>query len=266
MPQNPPGKRPPKKSDPVVVRLSHQTKEAFQGACRREGRTPSTVLRELIEGYLRRDAMRERLRDINPERSLAMIWKSPRTRIAAAASTAAAALVSVTLLGAPSTAQYDYRTSFETLDANGDGVISLDEYAGGGSRSTISMEFGPPLWDSSAMSAWESDEATTFELEGAAVQQESHAEFNFMVDIDFRVADVDADGSVDFDEFVRRHEQLLSEQFAFQDKDGDGRLSSAELIGQSEPHGLPAVVFYVLDHNDDGAITLEEFQAGPDEA
>ncbi len=257
------GKRPPKKSDPLVVRMPHEDKQAFLEVCRKDGRTASDVVRDMIRGYVHRATMRERLRDIQPERSLAMIVKSPKTRIAAGASAAAAALASVALLGAPSAAQYDYRTSFNLLDVNGDGVISMNEYAGAGSRSTISMEFGPPLWDSSATAAWENGEATTFELEGSAAPRESRTVFNFMVDIGFGVADLDADGSVDFGEFVRRHEQLLAEQFAYQDKDGDGRLSSAELIGQSEPQGLPGLVFYVLDHNGDGAITLREFQDGP---
>lgn len=276
------GKRPPKKSDPLVVRMPHEDKEEFLEACRKEGRTASDVVREMIAGYVQRAAMRARLRDIQPERSLAMIWRSPKTRLAAGASAAAAALASVALIGAPSGAQFDYRASFERLDADRDGAITLEEYARSGSLSTLDLDLELPLGADGQPQpiAGEAARIVLAPDEGKASpnvveftlgpappelrQQQSIMRWSFMMDIGFAVADADGDGAVDFDEFVGRHRQLLGDEFMRRDIDGDGRLTRSELEGdpaaQDEAPG-PSPLFDTLDLDGDGSITLAELQA-----
>lgn len=209
-----------------------------------------------------------------------MIMKTPAVQRGAFGGGALAAglagLAFFTLSATPSAAQYDYRVSFAALDADGDGVITPEEYEGGGSHSTVAVDLRRPggvapapagaASSGAAPGAGNDPEIVTFALSGsppAGAQPTLH--FAFMMDIDFGQADIDGDGAVDFDEFVARHEQLLAHEFANHDADGDGRLTPAEFLGAPTPApGIPQELFTSLDRDGDGAITLAEFQAGPD--
>ena len=102
--------RAPKKSESLEVRLAHPTKQAFMARCRREGRTASEVVRELIETCPPAN---------RPARH--------RTRLAVIALVAAA----LGAAAAPSLARPLIAVEFDQLDHNGDGVIQRAEYLAG---------------------------------------------------------------------------------------------------------------------------------------
>ena len=102
--------RSPKKSESLEVRIPYAAKQAFMARCRREGRTASEVVRQLIE--VRAPASQPARR---PVRLAAMAL------IAAALGAAAA----------PSLARPLIAAEFDRLDHNGDGVIQREEYLAG---------------------------------------------------------------------------------------------------------------------------------------
>jgi hypothetical protein len=103
-----------KKSETLEIRLPHPTKVAFMTRCQAEGISASEALRGFIEGQLdRRAAPASRV----------------RTRLLMGAIIAAAVgAVALPSLARPLAQDLVSRLAFERLDANHDGVISLDEY------------------------------------------------------------------------------------------------------------------------------------------
>lgn len=101
--------RPPKKSETLEIRLSHEDKQAFMARCRAEGVTASEVLRSLIETPVAR-----------PKRSVKP-WQ---------ALVAALAGLLIGAVAAPSIAQAlpGSRAAFDQMDTNRDGVISFAEF------------------------------------------------------------------------------------------------------------------------------------------
>ena len=103
--------RPPKKSETLEIRLSHDDKLAFMARCRSEGLTASEVVRGLIEA------------PIAQPRRPAKVWQA-----------AAAALAGLLIgaVAAPSIAQAlpGSRDAFDQMDANHDGVVSFAEFQG----------------------------------------------------------------------------------------------------------------------------------------
>lgn len=110
--------RSPKKSESLEIRIPYAAKVAFMARCQREGVTASDALRDFID------------QQIQPPRRMSR----RRWRLAAGALVAAAlgavALPSVARPGrAPDVAQdLLCRVAFARLDANHDGVLTLDEY------------------------------------------------------------------------------------------------------------------------------------------
>lgn len=105
--------RPPKKSESLEIRIPHEAKQAFMARCQREGRSASEALRSYID------------REIAPP-------APKRGRLVAGALIAAAvgavALPSLARQPATDAAELLRRAAFAQLDANRDGVLSLDEY------------------------------------------------------------------------------------------------------------------------------------------
>src|SRR5690606_25655787 len=95
---------------------------------RREGRSASEVIRDLMQDYVRRPAQRNATQTL--ETAMTVIRQNPR-RTGFAAILGAAG-VSALLAGAlPAGAAPDLRAQFDRLDANGDGVVTLEEMSPG---------------------------------------------------------------------------------------------------------------------------------------
>ncbi|MBU1377114.1 MAG: hypothetical protein KKE02_13435 [Alphaproteobacteria bacterium] len=109
--------RPPKKSESLEIRIPYDAKLAFMERCRREGRSASEALRGFIDQQI--EAPRPRPR---------------RWRLAVGAMIAAAlGAVALPSLARPADPAHDLirRVAFAHLDADHDGVVSLDEYVRG---------------------------------------------------------------------------------------------------------------------------------------
>jgi len=109
--------RPPKKSESLEIRIPYDAKAAFMARCRQDGRSASEALRAFIDQQI--EAPPRRVRP----------WRF------AAGALIAVALGAVALpsLARPADPAHDLlrRMAFAHLDANHDGVVSLDEYVRG---------------------------------------------------------------------------------------------------------------------------------------
>ena len=105
--------RPPKKSESLEIRIPHEAKQAFMARCQREGRSASEALRSYIDREIAPPA---------PKRGRLIAG----TLIAAAVG--AVALPSLARQPATDAADLLRRAAFAQLDANRDGVLSLEEY------------------------------------------------------------------------------------------------------------------------------------------
>jgi anti-sigma factor RsiW len=107
--------KPPKKSETLEIRLPYEAKQAFMARCQREGRSASEALRGFIDAEL----------------APAPQARPRRLRLMAgaliAAAVGAAALPSLAHVQTPA-ADALRRAAFAQLDANHDGVLTLDEY------------------------------------------------------------------------------------------------------------------------------------------
>ena len=123
---------PPKKTEMIEVRVSHETKRDFLAACRREGRTASDVVRDALDAFISAQPAAPSPAPAAPSARplLVLVPKALRRKryLAIAAATA-----SLTLLAAlPSAAQSRSPPScslFQRLDANHDGKLTYAEYA-----------------------------------------------------------------------------------------------------------------------------------------
>ncbi len=102
--------RPPKKSESLEIRIPFSTKQAFMAHCRAGGRSASEELRSLIDHSLTTAPSPPAGRRLHQLLAGAMI----------AAAVGAAA--------APALARATRITAFESLDADGDGVITRAEF------------------------------------------------------------------------------------------------------------------------------------------
>lgn len=261
--------RPPKKTDTLEVRMPHDDKRAFLEACRREGVTASEVVRGFVATYLRRAALRERFQR---QRRLAMILNTPAGRRSAAAAVAGAiGLVAVGL--APSAADADLREAFARMDLDGDGRVTLEEFAAPRHDAMLfverapeadgAAEVGPDATAPLDAPSWTSDDEVTFglPLDEAAARN--------LAEREFATFDDDGDGAVDFAEFETRHRRIATEAFAAMDADGDGRVSADEMgdhvVAFAPKNDDTAVVEITRDHfgdldaDGDGTVSEDEF-------
>ena len=105
--------RPPKKSESLEIRIPYAAKQAFMARCQAEGRSASDALRSFID------------QQIAPPRPA-----SARGRLAVGVLIAAAvgAIALPSLARQPAAGELLRRAAFAQLDANRDGVLTLEEY------------------------------------------------------------------------------------------------------------------------------------------
>lgn len=104
-----PAAKPPKKTETLEIRLPPETKAAFMAHCQGDRRTASEALRDFIERELR----------ARPRRP-GLAWRI----LAAAVAGLAVGAAAVPSLARPAASQ----AVFQRLDANGDGVLSFQEF------------------------------------------------------------------------------------------------------------------------------------------
>ena len=106
--------KPPKKSETIEVRLSHEAKAAFMERCRHEQRTASEAIRLFIDNQLDRRA--------NPHRRRVVSWRIVAAGVAGAVLGIGAAAPSLAW------AAQNTRPAFDQLDRNHDGLLSYEEF------------------------------------------------------------------------------------------------------------------------------------------
>jgi hypothetical protein len=106
--------KPPKKTETIEVRLSHEAKAAFMARCRRDQRTASEAVRLFIDAQIAPTPV--------PDPRPVPHWRIVAAGLAGLALGAGAA--------APSFAHTapDTQAAFEQLDRNHDGVLSYEEF------------------------------------------------------------------------------------------------------------------------------------------
>jgi hypothetical protein len=110
--------RPPKKSESLEIRIPYAAKTAFMARCQAEGRSASEALRAFID------------QQIEGPRPNVRRWRLVAGALIAAA-LGAIALPSLARPAADPAHDLLRRVAFAHLDANHDGVLTLDEYRRG---------------------------------------------------------------------------------------------------------------------------------------
>ena len=261
-----------KKSETLEVRIPYETKQAFLTACREDGTTASEVVRESVQTYLDE---RERP-DPKKERTLIVKLPQPVRRYGVRIAAGSLAAVGLTTFAAlPVAAAPDFASIFKSMDANGDGVLTAQEFArtggkDGGQASTNSKVTTRTITidsDDDAPAAAPTRGATEMKQDAFAfwlpdddssvstqqVNSVQHREVRIVTDShdanavatppslediradEFKAFDTDKDGKVSLAEFQARHRAMLTRGFEILDSNQDKYLSAMEYAQMSNP-------------------------------
>lgn len=229
-------KREPKKTELIEFRISHEAKSAFLDQCRRDDRSASEVIRDLMRDHVDVPARREQQRKD---------WKPDMTALLKKHPISTSAICAMSLLGMSAmvaTASADPAQAFGAIDTNGDGSISLDEY----------------------LTASEPVAALAMDSDGSDVRVLSREDAKWLLHRDYRAYDSNGDGKVDEREFMPRFDITTRISFYAVDVDGNGALTLSELKsfsnGTAEETERLESSFNILDTNGNGSVTLQEYQ------
>ena len=270
-----PGSQQPrvKKSETLEVRIPHETKQAFLNACREDGTTASEVVRDQVQSYL--DA---REQPPQQKKGTLVMQFSPNVRRygprVAAGSLAAFGLTALAVL--PSAATPDFKAQFTRLDANGDGVLSVDEFLGpdekatdGGERSVVvetrsitrtgTDEAEPPHpapgIQQDAFTFYLPDELTP--AKGAKATKQ-HQEFKVISRQETRGASEDeAKGEATTKTYTFSADDMRKQEFSSIDANADGKVSLEEYRAQQT--AMLTRGFEILDGDGDKSLSQDEY-------
>jgi hypothetical protein len=267
-----PTPREPKKSDTLQIRIPHDTKKEFIEACEEDGTSASEVLRRSILDYL---SFRKRPSS-QPRKGLLVMIPTPIRKKRYLAAGAAGVLGLALAAALPSAADPNFRTAFQRLDVNGDGVLSSNEFS--------AMPFPDSMLYTEARINRAPGQPRDMMLILPGVRQDAvrpqqasagpTGEQIVVVDRDFRRYDANGDAAVSYEEFGAGLVSMIQPMFDGMDRNRDGKLSREELatpievVAQSvHANGTPRPTgvdeFSLYDRNRDGSVSFEEYVPQP---
>lgn len=264
-----------KKSETLEVRIPHETKQAFLNACREDGTTASEVVREQVQSYL--DA-----REPPQQEKGKLMQFSPNVRRygprVAAGGAIAIGLTALAVL--PSAAAPDFKAQFARLDANGDGVVSVEEFLGPAdaksddgkgdfdikrnmvieTRTVESDDAGKS--DQPTFTPMVKEDAFTFYLpeeltpSKGAKAEESHKEVRFISRHEVKDVTGDAKGA-ETRTYTFSADDLRKKEFGSIDANGDGKVTLDEY--RARQTAMLTRGFEMLDANGDKSLSEAEY-------
>ena len=261
-----------KKSETLEVRIPYETKQAFLSACREDGTTASEVVREQVQSYLdarERPPLQEEKRTLAVKLPPNVIHYAPRI---AAGGALAIGLTALAVL--PSAAAPDFKAQFSRLDANGDGVLSVEEFIGpkpadGETNNliietrTVTRSGDKPPAEIKIDPASTHKEAFAFYLPeelggGAAAPSDQKHEFKIITHSQTRTASGDDGATVTVPHTVTfSMDDMRKQEFASIDANSDGKVSLDEY--RARQTAMFTRGFEMLDTDADKSLSPDEY-------
>lgn len=221
--------------------------------CRQRGSSASEELRAFIDRYLA-DPVEQPVKKVS---AMPLVLKPALI----AACTAPLGIAWLALTPTPVSAAPDLRATFERLDADRDGSISLDEFT---RRRDDHIMFVERAEAPAAGRPAAGPGAVPFVLpltaDVAPAPRPRSAPREMLVEEHAR-QDLDGSGGVTFAEFLAHHQALMRAGFDALDADRDGGIDREELgtAAAHLPGPGPRPDFALLDRDGDGRVEWEEF-------